>query len=76
MKIIYPLLLLFFTSYKYVLGGLMVQLAYEKGDYNLIKTMMSSGKADADFYNTIEKYLGIPQHNLNSSIRAYLNQLH
>ena len=64
-----------YTSYKYVLGGLIVKMAYDKGGYNLIKHIMSSGKTDDDFYKAVNTYLEIPKHELNTRLRTYLNTM-
>jgi len=63
-----------YTDYRYVLGGWIIKKAFEKGGYELIKKMMNTGKEDLDFYNGIEKYLGIKKQNLNSVIRKELKE--
>ena len=60
------------TSYHYVLGGLIAMKIREKGSWNLLKKFMSSGKTDEDYYNAIEKYLGINKSELNDYIREQL----
>jgi len=61
-----------YTDYRYVLGGYLIKKTFEKGSYELVKKMMNSGKEDLDFYNAIEKYLGIKKQELNSVIRKEL----
>lgn len=60
------------TAYHYVLGGLIIEKIYEKGGWELIKKFMQSGKSDSDYYNAIEKYLGIHQTELNFYLRNEL----
>jgi hypothetical protein len=60
------------TSYQYVLGGLIAKKILEKGDWNLLKEFMSTGKSDEDYYNAIEKYLGINKSELDRYIRKEL----
>ncbi|HET8804664.1 MAG TPA: hypothetical protein VFM72_08805, partial [Aequorivita sp.] len=61
-----------YTSYHYSLGGLIAQKIYEKGGWTMIKEFMNSGKSDNDYYNAIEKYLGIKKSNLNTYLRKQL----
>ncbi len=58
-----------FTSYHYVIGGLIAKNIYEKGGWTMIKDFMNSGKTDNDYYGAIEKYLGIKQTELNEYLR-------
>lgn len=60
------------TSYHYVLGGLIAMKIKEKGGWILLTEFMSSGKTDEDYYNAIEKYLGIHKSELNHYIRKQL----
>ncbi|MBL4669430.1 MAG: hypothetical protein JKY30_09235 [Flavobacteriales bacterium] len=63
-----------YTDYRYVLGGLIIKKAFEKGSYELVKKMMNAGKEDTDFYSVIEKYLGIKRQELNIIIRQELKE--
>jgi len=60
------------TGYKYVLGGYLIQLTYEKGGVELVKKLMATGKSDSELYTTIEKLLGIKKIDLNEYIRKHL----
>lgn len=60
------------TSYHYVLGGLIAKEILDKGGWNILKEFMSSGKTDEDYYNAIEKHLGINKSELNNYIRQQL----
>ena len=62
------------TSYHYVLGGLIAKKIYDKGGWNLIKKFMSSGEKNIDYYNAIEKHLGIPKSELNLYLRKQLER--
>ncbi|MBT3208829.1 MAG: hypothetical protein HN704_04270 [Bacteroidetes bacterium] len=61
-----------YTDYRYVLGGFIISMAYEKGGFELIKILMNAGKTDEDFYSAIENYLEIRKENLNQYIRTAL----
>ena len=61
-----------YTDYRYVLGGLIVKLAYEKGGYPLVKTLLEAGKTDDEFYQAIELHLGLKKATLNKQIRDLL----
>lgn len=63
-----------YTDYRYVLGGLIIKKAFEKGSYELVKKMLNAGKEDTDFYSAIEKYLGIKRQELNTIIRQELKE--
>jgi hypothetical protein len=63
-----------YTDYRYVLGGLIIKKAFEKGSYELVKKMLNAGKEDTDFYGAIEKYLGIKRQELNTIIRQELKE--
>ncbi len=65
-----------FTDYRYALGGFIVKKAFEKGGYDLIKKLMDSGKTNNEFYNALEKYLGVKQESLNKYIREELKNVY
>jgi hypothetical protein len=60
------------TSYHYALGGLIAKKIFDKGGWPLLKEFMSSGKTEDDYYNAIEKHLGVEQSELNNYIREQL----
>ncbi len=61
-----------YTDFHYVLGGLIAKKMYEKGGWDLLKELMSSGKTEVDYYKTIEKHLGIKKMELNDYIREQM----
>lgn len=61
-----------YTSYHYSLGGLIAKRTFEKGGWIMIKEFMNSGKSDNEYYNAIEKFLGIKRKNLNKYLREQL----
>lgn len=65
-----------YTNFSYSLGGYFMKKAFEKGGIPLQKKFLVTGKENRDFYNTIEKYLGIKKENLNEAIRRDLNELY
>lgn len=64
-----------YTGYRYVLGGFIVQLIYEKNGIWGVKEAMSAGRTDADFYALIEAQLDIKQEELNQVFRKKINAL-
>jgi len=63
-----------YTDYRYVLGGLICQLVYEKGGWELIKEFMNSGKSNDEYYSAIEKYLGVKKNQINDYVRQELGK--
>lgn len=61
-----------YTSYHYSLGGLIAKKVFEKGSWLLLRKFMNSGKSDKDYYNAIEKYLGVKKSDLNYYLRKQL----
>ncbi len=61
-----------YTDFRYVLGGLIAKRIFEKGGWKLIREFMNSGYSDEDYYNAIEKYLGIKRNDLNKYLRQEL----
>jgi hypothetical protein len=62
------------TTFVYALGGFMVQLAYEKGGYELIKKLLLSGNTENDFYSACKTYFYIERNELNTYIRNELKK--
>ncbi len=60
------------TAYHYVLGGFVAKKVKEKGGWEMLVEFMSSGKTDEDYYNAIEKYLGVKKPEINEYIRGQL----
>jgi hypothetical protein len=63
-----------YTDYRYVFGGLIAKKIFEKGGWPLIRQFMNSGFYDEDYYNAIEKYLGIKRNDLNTYLRNQLGK--
>jgi hypothetical protein len=61
-----------YTDYRYVIGGLIAKRVFEKGDWKLLKEFMNSGPSNENYYNAIEKYLGIKKNDLNFYLRQQL----
>lgn len=64
------------TAFKYALGGFLIQYAYEKGGYALIKILLDAGNTDAEFYNALKEHLGLEQSSLNTFFRSELKKRH
>jgi len=58
-----------YTDYRYALGGYIIKKVFEKGGYEEVKEILNSGTSDDEFYNTVEKHLGVKRENLNNYIR-------
>jgi hypothetical protein len=61
-----------YTDYRYVIGGLICELIYEKGELKLLKDFLNTGKTDKDYYNAIELFLNVKQKDLNAFLRTEL----
>lgn len=61
------------TSFHYALGGFFIKIAYEKGGANLVEKLMESGLSDENFYDALESHLGIHKQDINTFVRAALN---
>lgn len=61
-----------FTDFRYVIGGLFIKIAYEKGGTEMVKQIMTSENSDVGFYKTIESTLGVKKESINQYIRDYL----
>jgi hypothetical protein len=62
------------TSYKYAIGGLFCKIVYDKYGKAGIINLLSSGKSEKDFYEAIEKYMGVTKEGLNKFIRRELEK--
>jgi hypothetical protein len=63
-----------YTDYRYVIGGLICKLVYEKGGLQLLKEFLKTGKTDKDFYDAIESFLHVKQKDLNIFLRVELSK--
>ncbi len=63
-----------FTDFRYVIGGLFIKIAYEKGGTEMVTQLMTSENSDIGFYKTIESTLGIKKQSINQYIRDYLKK--
>jgi hypothetical protein len=57
------------SGYQYVVGGLFVKLAYEKGGAESVKRLMTFGGSDTEFYQALEAVLGIKKEGVNQLFR-------
>ena len=57
------------SGYQYVIGGLFVKLAYEKGGAESVKRLMTFGVSDTEFYLALETVLGIKKEGINQFFR-------
>lgn len=61
-----------YTHYAYVIGGLLCDMAYQNGGWELVKKLLDSGKTKDNFYDTIDNVLEINKKNLNEVLRREL----
>jgi hypothetical protein len=61
-----------YTDYRYVIGGLICELVYEKGKWKLLKDFLNTGKTDMDYYKAIELLLDVKEKDLNTFLRTEL----
>jgi hypothetical protein len=62
------------TDPKYVFGGLLCEMALQKGGLPALKQLMSYGSEDKDFYMAVEVLFGVKQNSLNKFIRTGLKE--
>jgi hypothetical protein len=61
-----------YTDYRYVLGGYIIQKAFEKSGFDYLNQILSKTKSDDDFYKTVAEVLGVERDEINSFIRKDL----
>ncbi len=62
------------SGFQYVIGGLFVKLAYEKGGAEAVKRLMTFEDNDTGFYQALEMVLGIKKEGINQFFTAYFNK--
>lgn len=63
-----------FTNPTYVYGGIFCHLALQKNGINGLKRLLSYGTSDDDFYNAINKELGIQQNEIHTTMMKLLEE--
>ena len=63
-----------YTNYQYTIGGLFCKIMYNKEGYPGVFKLLNTGKTDADFYKTIEKYFAVKRENLNVFLRKEIGK--
>jgi len=61
------------TDYRYVIGGLFIKIAYEKGGSALVEKLMSGGKSKNNFYDSLSTVFGVQKENVDSFIKEEIN---
>lgn len=61
-----------YTDYRYVIGGLIVKLTYEKGGAELVDKLMTFEDSELGFYKAIEDVLGVKRIDFNGFVRRCL----
>lgn len=62
------------TDYRYVLGGFLINYAYERGGYALVIKLLESGSSDEQFYQALKNHMGLDRQKLNTFIRTELKK--
>ena len=62
------------SDFRYVIGGLFVKLAYEKGGAEAVKRLMTFEDNDTGFYKALEMVLGIKKEGINQFFTAYFKK--
>ena len=60
------------TNLPYIIHAVICDIAYKKGNTKVKELLLCKSNNEQDFYNSIEKVLGIKQTDLNNYIRNYL----
>ncbi len=65
------------TEYSYIIHAVLCEMAFKQGGYQKVMDILKT-KADTgdDFYQVIEKELGIKREDVNETIRDYVNKNH
>ena len=64
-----------YTDYRYVLGGYIIEKAFNKGGFEYLNQILSKTKSDDDFYETVAEVLEIERNEINSFIREDLREI-
>ncbi len=64
-----------YTDYRYVLGGAVIQLIYEKKGWDGVKKFLTQATDKDAYYTAIEKHLGWKREEINSKFRTALTTL-
>lgn len=63
-----------YTDYRYVLGGYIIEKAFEKGGYDYLKEVLEKTKTDEEYYSTVAEILEVEKDEINSFIRDDLKK--
>lgn len=61
-------------SYSYMIMAAICEIAFKQGGYDKVKQMIIDSKDGEEFYDTIDKHLGIKRKDVNNYIRLFLNK--
>jgi|GEM_PF-3035887 len=61
------------TNFPFIIHAVICDIAYKEGNTKVKELLLCKANDEQDFYNSIEKVLGIKQTDLNNYIRNYLN---
>lgn len=61
-------------SYSYMIMAAICEIAFRQGGYDKVKQMIIDSKDGEEFYDTVDKHLGIKRKDVNNYIRSFLNK--
>ena len=61
-------------SYSYMIMATICEIAFRQGGYDKVKQMIIDSKDGEEFYDTVDKHLGIKRKDVNNYIRSFLNK--
>lgn len=61
-------------SYSYMIMATICEIAFKQGGYNKVKQMIIDSQEGEEFYDTVDKHLGIKRKDVNNYIRSFLNK--
>lgn len=61
-------------SYSYMIMAAICEIAFKQGGYDKVKQMIIDSKDGEEFYDTVDKHLGIKRKDVNNYIRSFLNK--
>ena len=62
------------TNFTYIINAVICDMAFRKGGYDLVKKVLAAKADNVDeYYQVIEKHLGIKREDVNKTIREFVN---
>ena len=62
------------TNFTYIINAVLCDMAFRKGGYDLVKKILADKADNVDeYYQVVEKQLGIKREDVNKTIRGFIN---